>query len=321
LQPRFYVRLLIVDVFQDHLSRARASGGAFAKSVACPPWGLCLAGTIQLAIHAVVKGSAWLWLDDADAAVELRPGAVALVRGGPDHHIAHEPGAVCDDHDSFGEHHANDDPDDPRTSVFLCGAYQFVGDVTPALIDSLPQILILEAAAEDALHDSVAALSHELGTDSPGQQIVLDRLLDVILVLTIRAGLRQSHAAPGWYHALGDPRLKAALEAIHHDPAHQWTVPELAAISGVSRATFARIFPAVLGQTPMQYLTDWRMALARDLLLAGRATLHQIAARTGYQSPYAFAAAFRRHHGVPPGRWRQHRAAVSPRVSNRALGN
>jgi hypothetical protein len=186
-----------VDVFQDHLSRARATGGAFAKSSACPPWGLRLAGTIQLAIHAVVKGSAWLWLDDADSAVELRPGAVALVRGGPDHHIAHEPAAPCDDHDSFGEHHASDDPDDPRTSVFLCGAYQFVGDVTPALIESLPQILILEAAAGDALHDSVTALSHELGADSPGQQIVLDRLLDVILVLAIRAGLRQSDAAPG----------------------------------------------------------------------------------------------------------------------------
>jgi AraC-like DNA-binding protein len=309
-----------VDVFQDHLSRARATGGAFAKSSACPPWGLRLAGTIQLAIHAVVKGSAWLWLDDADSAVELRPGAVALVRGGPDHHIAHEPAAPCDDHDSFGEHHASDDPDDPRTSVFLCGAYQFVGDVTPALIESLPQILILEAAAGDALHDSVTALSHELGADSPGQQIVLDRLLDVILVLAIRAGLRQSDAAPGWYHALRDPRLKAALEAIHNDPAHQWTVPELAAISGVSRATFARIFPTVLGQTPMQYLTDWRMALARDLLLAGRPTLHQIAARTGYQSPYAFAAAFRRHHDLPPGRWRQHRAVALPRVSNRALG-
>jgi len=126
-----------VDVFQDHLSRARATGGAFAKSSACPPWGLRLAGTIQLAIHAVVKGSAWLWLDDADSAVELRPGAVALVRGGPDHHIAHEPAAPCDDHDSFGEQHASDDPDDPRTSVFLCGAYQFVGDVTPALIESL----------------------------------------------------------------------------------------------------------------------------------------------------------------------------------------
>ncbi len=84
-----------MDVLQDHLARARASGGVFARSVAQPPWGLRLPGTIPLAVHAVVQGRAWLWLDDPDAPLELAPGDVALVRGGPDHHIAHEPAAAC----------------------------------------------------------------------------------------------------------------------------------------------------------------------------------------------------------------------------------
>ncbi len=92
---------------------------------------------------------------------------------------------------------------------------------------------------------------------------------------------------------------------MHADAAHGWTVPELAAVSGLSRAAFARIFALALGQAPMQYLTEWRMTLARDHLRAGELTLAQIGARTGYASPYAFAAAFRRYHRVPPGRWRQ----------------
>jgi AraC-like DNA-binding protein len=92
---------------------------------------------------------------------------------------------------------------------------------------------------------------------------------------------------------------------MHADAAHPWTVPELAAVSGLSRAAFARSFQQALGQAPMQYLTDWRMTLARDHLRRGELTLAQIAARTGYASPYAFAAAFRRHHGRPPGQWRQ----------------
>jgi len=91
-------------------------------------------------------------------------------------------------------------------------------------------------------------------------------------------------------------------------------VPELAAISGLSRAAFARIFQLALGQAPMQYLTEWRMTLARDHLRAGELTLEQIGARTGYASPYAFAAAFRRHHGVPPGQWRQ-RQTRSPQAA------
>jgi AraC-like DNA-binding protein len=92
---------------------------------------------------------------------------------------------------------------------------------------------------------------------------------------------------------------------MHADAAHPWTVPELAAVSGLSRAAFARSFQRALGQAPMQYLTDWRMTLARDHLRTDELTLAQIAERTGYGSPYAFAAAFRRHHGRPPGQWRQ----------------
>jgi AraC-like DNA-binding protein len=293
--------------------------------VARPPWGLRLAGTIQLAVHTVVQGSAWLWLDDATSAIQLSPGEVALVRGGPDHHIAHQPSAPCDEHEAFRLRHLHDDPADPSTSVFVCGAYQFAGDVGLGLINALPQLLILRAPDQDSLHDVIAALATELVTQSPGQQIVLDRLLDVVLVLAIRAGLRQSDTAPGWYHALADPRVNSALEAIHNDPARPWTVPELADISGQSRANFARLFTRTLGQAPMQYLTEWRMTLARDLLRSNHATLAQIAARIGYASPYAFAAAFQRHHGQPPGRWRRRESrtvsAAPARSAVAATGN
>lgn len=114
--------------------------------------------------------------------------------------------------------------------------------------------------------------------------------------------------APRWYAAAGDPRLRAALQAMHEDAAHPWTVPELAALSGLSRAAFARAFTDVLGQPPVQYLTGWRMSLARDYLRDGTSSLSWIAANVGYSSPYAFTAAFRRHHGLPPGAWRRQQA-------------
>jgi AraC-like DNA-binding protein len=107
---------------------------------------------------------------------------------------------------------------------------------------------------------------------------------------------------------------------MHADPALAWTVAELAAISGLSRAAFARIFQLALGQAPIQYLTEWRMTLARDHLRAGELTLAQISACTGYASPYAFAAAFRRHHGIPPGQWRRVQTTTSlaePAVGDR----
>jgi transcriptional regulator GlxA family with amidase domain len=166
-------------------------------------------------------------------------------------------------------------------------------------------MLHLPHTDDDPLHDAIGLLSRELATPAPGQQTVLDRLLDIVLVHAIRASFRQSPQTPRWYQASADPRLNPALRAIHTDAAHPWTVTELAALSGLSRPAFARAFQQALGQAPITYLTEWRMTLARDHLRSGDLSLAQIAARAGYASPYAFAAAFRRHHGEPPGRWRQ----------------
>jgi transcriptional regulator GlxA family with amidase domain len=165
----------------------------------------------------------------------------------------------------------------------------------------------------------IGLLSRELASPEPGQTTVLDRLLDILLVLAIRTSFRQSTTAPRWYRASADPRLNAALQAMHEDAGRPWSVPELAEVSGLSRAAFARTFRDALGQAPMQYLTDWRMTLARDHLRDGELSLARIAEATGYGSPYAFAAAFRRHHGDPPGAWRQRESArvSSPTADDR----
>ncbi len=305
--------LTFVDILQDHLARARASGGVFARSAARPPWGLCLPGTIQLALHTVVRGRAWLWLGDPGDALELAPGDLALVPGGPDHHIAHQPDAACISPELFREEHADDEHvDHGAATVFLCGAYRFSGDVGRGLIQALPPALLLRAAAHDPLHDVIALLSRELSDPAPGQQTVLDRLLDVVLILAMRAWFEQSPASPRWYRAASDPRLSHALHAIHAEAGRPWTVPELASLSGLSRPAFARNFERALGQAPMQYLADWRMTLARDYLRTGELTVAQIANRTGYASPNAFAAAFRRHHGQPPGQWQRGELARPP---------
>jgi AraC-like DNA-binding protein len=302
-----------MDLLHDHLTRARASGAVFARTVARPPWGLRLGGSIQLAVHAVVQGHGWLWFDDAgQSPVRLSPGDVTLVRGGPDHFIGHEPGAECREPEDFrAQHGADRFSDDPQATVFLCGAYMFSGDVGSGLLKTLPQVMSFSPAIGNPLREVVSLLSHELMSSEPGQNTVLDRLLDILLVLAIRTSFRQSTMTPRWYQASADPRLKAALEAMHQTAAHPWSVPELARVSGLSRAAFARTFGEALGQTPMQYLTDWRMTLARDHLRNGEMGLAEIASLIGYGSPYAFAAAFRRHHGCAPGAWRQNAARTN----------
>lgn len=297
-----------MDLLQEHLIRARAAGGVFARSAANPPWGLRLSG-IQLAVHAVVQGQVWLWTAAGEEAVALRPGDLAFVRGGADHFVAHEPGAVCVSPDEFRRLHAAGDFElGAQGAVFLCGAYRLAGDIGAGLVDALPPVLAFPASVDDPIHAVVTLLSREMAHPQPGQQTVLDRLLDVLVVLGLRTGLARSSNAPSWFRAAADERLSRALQAIHEYAGRPWTVEELARVALMSRASFARVFKQALGQTPMQYLSDWRMTLARDLLLTERLSLAQIAERVGYSSQYAFATAFRRHHGEPPGRWRQHHA-------------
>lgn len=153
----------------------------------------------------------------------------------------------------------------------------------------------------------VAVLAEEIVRDAPGQQVMLDRLLDVLLVSTLRrwfTGLAEE--APAWFRASDDPIVGPAVRALHDDPARTWTVAELGREVGVSRALLARRFSAVMGEPPMSYLTSWRLALAADLLLDPGATLGSVAPRVGYASPYALSTAFRRVRGATP---REHRAA------------
>lgn len=300
-----------MDVLQEHLVRARASGGVFARSIAIAPWGLRLPGTIQFAVHAMIQGHSWLWVDGEHNPLELKPGDLALVRGGPDHFIAHEPGARCVLPENFRTQHSADEAQlDPRAAVFLCGAYRFAGDIGTGLVGALPPILPIPSRIDNPIHRVVALLSSELAHVQPGRQTVLDRLLDVLVVLGLRTGLASSANAPAWFRGASDPRLSRALQAIHGDAGKPWTVEKLAKLSNMSRATFARAFQEVLGDTPMKYLTDWRMTVARDLLRTQDIPLAEVAERVGYSSLYAFATAFRRHHGQPPGRWR--RSGLTP---------
>ena len=240
-------------------------------------------------------------------------GDVVLVRGPSQHHMGHAPAA---DVVPFMDHQLSGPPPggalrmafgsgtgDPTT--FFCGAYRFEGDLCAGLLAGLPGLTVVRARAGSSLRATLDVFAGELLQEAPGQQALLDSMLDVILVQALREQLAADlNAAPAWFRAMADPGVGAALRAIHADPAREWTVAGLAAEASLSRATFARRFTRLLGLAPLGYVTDWRMALAREQLRAGDTGLGAIARSLGYASEFSFAAAFKRHHGIAPGRWR-----------------
>jgi AraC-like DNA-binding protein len=301
-----------VDVLTDLLRRSRAHGATFSHSTARGEWGVQFPAGAKLAIHGILGGEAFAWTDDTARSRHVVPGDIVLVRGPVDQFMAHTPGA---DVVPFAGHPYSGPPGGARRmsfgatvgdpTTFFCGAYTFEGDLCGGLLAGLPDLTVVRPRTGSSLRATLDVFGGEVLRDAPGQQVLLDSLLDVILVQALREQLAADvAAAPAWFRAMDDPAVGAALRAVHADPAHAWTVAELAGEVSLSRATFARRFAGLLGVAPLAYVTDWRMALAREQLRDGDAGLAAVARSLGYASEFSFAAAFKRHHGMPPGRWR-----------------
>jgi AraC-like DNA-binding protein len=156
----------------------------------------------------------------------------------------------------------------------------------------------------------ISLLAQEVTKDDPGQEVVLDRLLDLLLVAALRAWFSRPEAdAPAWYLAQADPLVGRAIAMLQHHPEQRWTVASLANELGVSRALLARRFTELVGEPPMSFLTGWRLALAADLLKEPDTTIGTVAQQVGYSTPYALSSAFKRTYGVSP---KQHRLSERP---------
>jgi AraC-like DNA-binding protein len=189
-------------------------------------------------------------------------------------------------------------------SVMLVGTYETAGEISRRLLDALPALAVVTAGTLDS--PLVTLLGDEITRDEPGQDAVLDRLLDLLLVAVLRAWFAgEAGEAPAWYRAGADPVVGPAVRMLQRNPARPWTVAGLAADVGVSRAALARRFSEVVGEPPMAFLTSWRLALAADLLCEPGATVGSVAAQVGYSGPFALSNAFKRVRGLSP---QQHRA-------------
>ncbi|MFF3323590.1 AraC family transcriptional regulator [Streptomyces sp. NPDC002889] len=314
-----------MDALAGLLEGPRARGAFVLRMVMEPPWSIRIEDHAPLCLMCVTEGEAWL-VPDAGRPVLLRPGDVAIARGPEPYTVADTPdraprarigpGGTC--HTLQGEPLAQSMHLGVRTwgnaadgsTTMLIGTYQMQGEVSGRLLDALPPTLRLPADAWDC--PLMPVLDQEISRDEPGQSVVLDRVLDLLLIAVLRDWFSRPDAeAPGWYRAMGDPIVGRALRLLEDDPAHPWTVASLAAKCGVSRAGLARRFNDLVGEPPMAYLTGWRMALAADLLRESDATVEAIARKVGYSGSFALSAAFKRVRGISP---QEHRTgALLPR--------
>lgn len=191
----------------------------------------------------------------------------------------------------------------PPTMRMLGGFFRFDRANTELVLRFLPSAVHVRRGAPGAsrLHRVVELIAEETATSLPGRELILERLVEVLLVEALR--FRPAEAKKqeqGLLAGLADPALARALRQLHEDVARAWTVADLARTAGMSRAVFAERFTKKVGMPPMQYLFEWRIALAKDVLRRERVPLAEIAEKIGYQSASAFSTAFSRHTGCSP---------------------
>jgi AraC-like DNA-binding protein len=301
------------------LDGPRARGAFLLRALLEPPWSVRIQDEAPLSLVAVVRGGAVVTLDGGAAPVALGAGDVAVLAGGdpyvfadaaatPPQVVIH-PGEVCttpagepvSDAYDLGVRTWGNSPS--GSTVLLIGTYHLDTEVSRQLLRALPPLAVTSAVGSPL----VTLLDAEISRDDPGQEAVLDRLLDLLLIAALRAWFaRPDAAAPAWYRAHADVVVGPALRLIQHNPARPWTVAALAAQVGVSRAALARRFTDLVGEPPMAHLTNWRLTLAADLLREPDATIGAVARQVGYGSSFALSTAFKRVRGVSP---REHRAA------------
>ena len=310
-----------MDAVVGLLDGVRARGAFVLRMVLDAPWSMRIQDDAPLTLICQTHGRAAIVGDDSGT-VWLEAGDVAIARGTEHYLFADDPGTRPMVVIHPGQRCTTLAGDDLRFEMSLgvrtwgnsgsggdrsiiC-AYEGHSEVSARLLDVLPAVLVLRGNDWDTtLIDLLAA---EAGRDGPGQEAYLDRLLDVLLIAVLRTWFDREENAPPWWHAEQDPVVGPALRLIYNNPAHPWTVANLAAAVGSSRAVFARRFTESVGEPPIAFLTGWRLALAADLLRSSKATIASVASQVGYGTPFALSSAFKRAYGVSPN---AHRTATA----------
>lgn len=307
-----------MDALTDVIRLLRPQTVLLGRMAAWDRWGVQVPPQAGPTFYFVTKGGCWFRKYEGEL-VELHEGDYVLSARPMADVFLSEPGVpvvLSDDafkqsHYVDGEIHVGPSGEGPATRIqgglIVCDPAN-----ADLLVDLMPRYIHLRASEEGSgrLRILIGAILDEAESTRPGRDAVLSRLIEVMLIETLRREADSALPHPGMLRGLADPRLAKALADIHADVARRWTVEDLARRVGMSRAVFARRFAEAVGSAPVEYLLRWRMALAKDALLHGHGTLEEIALRIGYQSASAFSTAFSQKVGCPPSEYAGRMAAA-----------
>lgn len=290
-----------MDALTDVLRLLHLRTNIFLHSSFCGVWAVDTSGQKKAAFHVVAHGDCWLHLTSGEAPLPLQAGDLLVLPRDRPHRIsslATPPGPDV----PLNQPSPSNDP--AHSTSLICGYFEFESRAWNPVIEALPEVIILrggENADAKPMDTLIRLMVDEAEHAQSGGDVMLDRLGDALFILVVRTVMRRTAVDGGYLAALADRNLGPAFRAMHAEPSRPWTLDTLGRVAGLSRSAFASRFHQKVGMTPLNYLTRWRMQLARAWLNDPDLAMIDIAERVGYTSEAAFSRAYKREFGLTPG--------------------
>lgn len=318
--------MLVMDALSDLLRVVRLDGAFFFAVEAAAPWSVDTVAARELtprvmpyaehliSYHIITEGRCFGGLH-GQPAIELGPTDVIVFPHGDAHLISSAAGVKFNPDINSTQlvrypSTARIGSGGPSTTSFICG---FLGcDRGPfnPLLASLPRVMHLRGMSKNWIGGFTQQLIDESHSERAGSESVLTRLAEVMFIEVLRRYVDElPPGQTGWLAGLQDELVGRVLMLLHSRPAHPWTLPDLAREASSSRSALAERFNSIIGTPPMQYLTQWRMQVAANLLTQSSTKVSAIGAQVGYESEAAFSRAFKKATGLAPGAFRGNKRA------------
>lgn len=298
-----------MDVLSDILGKVKLKSAVYFKSDFSSPWGMDVPSGPFAQFHIVTRGQCVLKTREEE--IQLFSGDMVVFPLGTEHWLADKdssqktPGievvqAIVNGKSLFEGDHVS--------ATLVCGHFEFDRGVDHPFLSELPDVIHfteMERRERNWLESITNLVIQEAGSNKPGSQIIVNKLGEILFVHVLRAYMENNSTNDGFLAAMQDDRIGAVLRAIHDQPETDWQLSALAQIAGMSRTSFCNKFKSLTGETPLTYVTNWRILQAKELLKESDKPVRMIALEVGYQSEAAFNRVFKKRVNKTPLKYRQ----------------
>lgn len=299
-----------MDALSGILDSIKIKAVVYPKFHFTSSWGIEIGQDSYSQFWRLSKGTCYLRVP-GEKVIKMNVGDFVFIPHGSTHRISGKPNNACVPASQYGKALRSGKPlfqGKDEETILMGGHFEFTSSVQHPFIKTLPKVIHLNNATKELnlwLQQAALLMDEEISGEKIGSKLILGRLVDILFVLIIRVYLEQVDIKEGFLMALKDNRISNSLKSMHESFEKAWTLHQLASAVGMSRSLYCREFKRLVGETPLSYLTNWRILKSKEILSENKENISEVAGRVGYQSEAAFNRLFKSKVGETPASYRR----------------